>query len=337
MKQPRIPIEELRKLPQDPRPIGRQANWTLLLRSVAEYVAEAPPLLARIKSFVDPYPSPFRRVRFGSRDGTRLRGWIGIQKEDRKTAHRPGLLIVPGLFSSKDLLIQRARAVKVFRDWGFHVMVMDLRGFGDSGRSLPTAGWKESEDVAAAVAAFRARAAPSAIHLYAESLGATAALIAASQARRSGGRLIDGRLIAVSPYADASRVVRHLSRKRSLGVEYFMIQWFLSQLLRLGGSDKRTLAAYIKDAATAYRVSPKTLLARSSPKARLGAVNVPTLILLSRDDPVVPRRELAEFERRLRGRRNPCLWILPWGSHCLYEMADPDWFWAVLRRVCSGQ
>jgi pimeloyl-ACP methyl ester carboxylesterase len=53
--------------------------------------------------------------------------------------------------------------------------------------------------------------------------------------------------------------------------------------------------------------------------------------LHANDDPVVPMDHATEFEELLAGQRNPTVWRLDWGGHCLFELVDPDWFWTVLR------
>src|SRR5688572_25440047 len=83
-----IDLPRLKAIPQNPRLYTRQANWSLFLRSVAEYLSEAPAWMARIRSYVVPYPKPFRRVRFESLDGTRLSGWLGIHRRGRKNLDR---------------------------------------------------------------------------------------------------------------------------------------------------------------------------------------------------------------------------------------------------------
>jgi ubiquinone/menaquinone biosynthesis C-methylase UbiE len=58
------------------------------------------------------------------------------------------------------------------------VLTIDLRGVGESERNFSTPGWKEAEDIRAAIRFFRENAPVRRIHLYAESLAAAAALVA---------------------------------------------------------------------------------------------------------------------------------------------------------------
>jgi pimeloyl-ACP methyl ester carboxylesterase len=244
---------------------------------------------------------------------------------------REGVILVPGMFSSKDNAIQKARALRLFRDFGYHVLVLDLRGFGESQRVWSTAGWQEAEDIEAAVKHFLSHKHVTKLHIYSESLGAAAALTAAGRAARQGRKLISGSLLAVSPYADAKAEVAYLDLPRLTRDDFFMVHWFFVQLLKLGGSGARDFATYIREASQHHGVSYDQLLREASPIHDLTRIEVPTLILHSTDDVVVPAIHGDLFEATLRGFDNPMLWRLKWGNHCLYEMLDPEWFWSVLR------
>lgn len=330
----------LAQVPQKPRAIIRMENWPLALRSVADFVTAAPGWLARVRARVVGYPRPFRRVHFNSWDGTRLTAWLGVHTErgretERGSRGRPipreGILLVPGMFTTKDNAIQKARALKIFKEWGYHVLALDLRGFGESSRVFNTGGWKESEDVEAALEFFRAHVPLLKAHVYAESLGAAAAILAAARVAHRGFRLVDGGILAMNPYADAEKEIAYLSHEPVLKDQFYMVQWFFLQLLHLGGHDFKSFVEYTQAAAKAYGARVEDLYRRSSAKHVVGDVNCPLLILNSKDDPIVPLSEARTFQRLLKDRDNPTAWLLDWGNHCAFEMADPDWFWTVLH------
>lgn len=332
--------QALAHIPQRPRSITRLENWPLALRSVADFVTQAPGWLAQLRGRLAGYPLPFRRVHFASSDGTRLTAWLGVHTERGhettrgsrgKPLPREGVLMVPGMFTTKDNVIAQGRALKMFKEWGYHVMTLDLRGFGESARTFNTAGWKESEDLMAAVEYFRAHVPLLKLHVYAESLGASAAILAAAAAARRGFRLVDGGILAVGPFADARNEVEYLSTRPVTKDTFFMVQWFFIQLLRLGGHPYDTFRDYVAAAAQAYAVDLDELYARSSPRHVVRDVNCPLLVLAALDDPIVPPSETRALQRLLRGRKNPTCWALPWGNHCAFEMADPDWFWTLLH------
>jgi len=332
-------LQRIQAIPANPRPIVHPKNWATAAKSVRDYLLQAPPWAARIGSFLNKYPAPFEKVTFRSLDGTRLSAWLGRQepppgkgrRRARSVELREGILIVPGMFSSKDNILQRARVLKIFREWGYHVFAMDLRGFGESKRIHNTAGWREAEDVIAAVREFRRRVPIGVLHIYSESLGASAALIAAARVARQGEKLIDGRLLAVSPYSDLEFVAKYLSTQPVRSREFYMVQWFFLRLLHLGGHHYKDFVEYSEAAAKSEGIPLHELYQLSSPKNFAAEINVPTLVLHSYDDPVVPAQDADELERALAHAEDPVLWRLTWGSHCLYELLDPDWFWTVLQ------
>ncbi len=308
----------------------------MILRTFTEYVVHANPLIARVQSRMNAYPTPFRKVHFQSSDGTRLTAWIGIHKAPDATGRphaipREGILLVPGLFTTKDNTLLRERALRFFQEWGYHVLVLDLRGMGESARAFNTGGWKESEDVEAAIEYLRAHAPIAKFHVYAESMGAVAAIIAAARQARRGFRLVDGAILAVSPYPDARRTIDHILHSRHKDEGFEIYRWFFDQLLALGGKSFADFEAYLKAGAKHYGVSLAELYRRSTIRPILKDVNVPLLILLSENDPLVPKHEVLLFQKSLARRKNPRVVVLPWGAHCLFEVLDPNWYWAVLH------
>lgn len=325
-------IRRLKTLPTSPSPINQRRNWGFALQSLAEYLAQAPPLLARLHGRLISYPAPFRRVHFPSSDGTALTAWLGVQKDPRgRPLAREAVLMVPGMFTTKDNGFHRARAVRFFREWGYHVLSLDLRGMGESDRAFNTAGWKESYDLEAALEFLRGHCPTEKVHIYAESLGAVAAILAAARQAKRGFRLVDGAILAISPFPDARRMIDHLVEAPHPGERLPIVQWFFTRLLELGGKRYPDFRAYLKAAAKAYGVTLAELYRRSTVRTVIQDVNVPLLIVLGGEDPIVPDHEQDLFVRSLRGRANPAILRLPWGSHCLFEIADPTWYWNLLH------
>lgn len=327
--------ERLARLPQNPARLGA-THLPLAVREITDYVTQAPAWLAKFRGRFRGYPAPFRKVRVKSWDGTLLTAWLGVQRDTAgdappKPVPREAILLVPGMFSTKDNAVQRNRALRFFNEWGYHVLVLDLRGMGESSRVYNTAGWKESEDVEAAVDYFRAHVPIQKLHVCAESLGAVASILAVARQARKGFRLVDGAVLAISPFPDARRMIQHLVHGPARSEASALIQWFFARLLQLGGKSFPDFEAYLKAAARSYGVPVAELYRRSSITRVLPKVNVPLLILASLDDPIVPADEVRRLERVLRGRLNPTLLKLPWGSHCLFELLDPDWFAALLQ------
>jgi pimeloyl-ACP methyl ester carboxylesterase len=326
-------VARLQELPARPRRVTGPANWLNVVTLVAEYATTVPVWVHRLTVPLRTYPAPFEKVRFRARDGTRLVGWLGRAAAEPRDA----ILLLPGLYTSKDNPRIRARAVRMLRGWGFHVLCLDLRAVGESERTYSTPGWKEAEDIADAIAFLKRHAPVRRVHLYAESLAASAALVAAGLEAQAGRRLVDGRLVAMSPFADAGRIVDLYGRAdpstAGLGRDFAAVQRTFNLMLRLQGYRGGRFDAYMRDSARHYGVPPDELLRRSSPAAYVADIDTPALVLHSRDDGLVPVSEAQALQEAARDNPNLAVWILPWGYHCLYEMADPDWYWAVLERV----
>jgi len=326
-------VAELRDLPAKPRRVTGPSNWLNVATLVAEYATTVPPLVHRLTLPFRTYPAPFKKVQFRARDGARLVGWLGRAGPEPRDA----ILLLPGLYTSKDNPRIRARAIRILREWGFHVLCLDLRGVGESERTYSTPGWKEAEDIIDTIAYLRQHAPTRRIHLYAESLAASAAIVAAGRQAEAGRRLLEGRIVAMSPFADAGRIVElygHANpRSAKLGPDFAAVQRTFNLLLRLQGYRGGRFDAYIRDGAKHYGIDLDELLRRSSPAHYMADLNVPLLVVHSRDDGLVPVAEAEALHEHAEGNPHAAVWILPWGYHCLYEMAEPTWYWSVLERV----
>lgn len=325
-------MARIRGVPHDPQPLKHWRNWPVAIQSLTEYVTTAPVGLARVMGAVRRYPKPFRKVTWPSWDGTKIWAWLGVHTgEDGRPLARDAVIIVPGMFNTKDTPLHRARAIRLFRSWGFHVLALDLRGTGESERAYNTAGWRESDDVESAVDFMRTHAPAVKIHIFAESMGAVATILAAQRHARRGFRLVDGAVIAFSPYASAPRLIHMLDATPDDNAGLAALQWFFRRLLELGGKKYASFESYLEDAAKQYGVRLNQLYYRASITRHLRAVNVPLLIVCSDHDPLVPKSEVDRIEMALQGTTNPSILRLGWGSHCLFEVQDPEWFWALLH------
>lgn len=168
--------EDLTRIPQHPRRVFNWRHIIALVKRTTDFFGHRRGWFGSFLNRVNPYPEPFIRVEIPSMDGTIIRGWLGLQP-----SRRPGVLVVPGMFSSKDDTVHKAKAIRLWRRWNYNVLIIDLRGFGLSQGSPNTPGWKEAEDVLAAARFLHSFNSVSSVGVVAESLGATAALLAAAQ------------------------------------------------------------------------------------------------------------------------------------------------------------
>lgn len=167
---------DLVRIPQKPHPLMNWRRLLTLAKRTTDFFGHRRVWWNDLLVRINPYPHPFRRVSIESFDGTVVSGWLALQP-----VPRPGVVIVPGMFSSKDDTVHKRRAIRMWRRWNYNVLIIELRGFGQSDEAPNTPGWKEAEDVLAAARFLHAFNSVTRIGVMAESLGATAAMLAAAQ------------------------------------------------------------------------------------------------------------------------------------------------------------
>jgi pimeloyl-ACP methyl ester carboxylesterase len=323
--------KELEELPQDP--VGREhpRNWLFRIKRTADFIGHARPHWARFFRKINPYPTPFRHETFRTEDGVTIAAWRG-------PAHpgvRPhwGLVIVPGMFSTKDDTSHKRRAIRIWRHWKIPVLCLDMRAFGES-TGIATAGWKEALDVHAAVRHLAEREGLSRIAVLAESMGGAAALNALAHDSQTGADLMSGGVLCFSAFVDARDAVEYISA-RPPEDDPFAVPWSgFRRLLRV-----KSMGAYerfdefLDDVARVNGLSGlDELLDLANPKWKVGMMRQPTLLVHAADDPVVPVRHARRMERYAREQAHIQALVTTWGTHTAFEAMDPWWYWEVVRR-----
>jgi uncharacterized protein len=237
---------------------------------------------------------PYETVKFTTGDGLQLVAWemvhLGVTKmvvmasgyRDRKTSV---LAVATGLYKH-----------------GLNVFLLDFRNQGDSAMdTVQTMGWREVEDMSAAIDVVAARHPTSRIGATGWSMGAVVSLFAAAQ---------DPRIAAVaadSAYADQSSVIAfnfmqmtHLPAFPFVHVADLLSQW------RAGYRPSR--------------VRPEDIVGRIAPR--------PLLMIHGVKDDLCP----VEHAHRLYARAGEPkeLWLVPAAKHVGAYFADPD---AYIARV----
>jgi hypothetical protein len=325
-------MERIRAIPFKPRISYQLATTALAL------VDTIPMLLNMSRStagIIYPYPGVFEPVMLQSQDGTPICGLLAMQPG---AGQRPAIIFVHGLFGSKNAYTTQALALKAYYDWGFQVFALDLRNFGDSSRfsEAPTCwGYRESEDILAAAEYLESIDRVSTIALCGGSMGAASALLAAGRSRLDGP--LSGGVIALNGYADAERIVDHISTVSRPWIERSII-WFFFRLLLLlktsleGPRPFTDFKEYTREVSGQYyEISDSDLYRKASPLNSVGEIEVPCLVIHAVDDLIVPVGEAEEL--RAATRDNPVfdVMIMPGGGHALYAATDPGWFYKVLE------
>lgn len=322
---------ELERLPQQPASRHHPRHWYFRIKRAADFVGHSKPQYARFWRQVNPYPKPFRHITFRTEDGVQIAGWLGPTPEEAAPAF--GLVIVPGMFSSKDDTVHKRRAIRIWRHWKIPVLCIDLRAFGES-TGIATGGWKEALDVHAAARALHQQTGAARIGVVAESLGGAAALNALAHDSQSGIDLLQGGVLTWSAFLDARDAVHYISTEPPKG-DPFRAPWegFRRLLAFRSMGGYRSFQEYMDDAARVNGLeSVDELFDLANPKWKVAMMHAPVLCVHATDDPVVPVRHARRMERYARDHPHIQVITTTWGEHTGFEAMDPWWFWEVMRR-----
>jgi len=324
-------MQMLEAIPFHPR-LSRQLATALLT-----FIDTVPMLLNTNRAtagLVYPYPEVFEPVMLESQDGTTVCGLLGMQPgADQK----PALIIVHGLFGSKNNYPIQELALEAYYRWGLHVCVLDLRNFGDSSRfsEAPTCwGYRESDDILAAAEYLGSIEQVSTVGVCASSMGAASALLAAARSRVDWP--LTGGVVALNGFADARRVVEHVSTMGHT-VEGFLIWLTFRALLLLkttlsGPGPFQDLRKYTREVSSQYyELTEQELYRKASPIHSAAGIEVPCLVIHARDDLIVPVAEAEELAAAVKDNPMVGVLILPAGGHAQYQLTCRRWFYSTLK------
>lgn len=193
------------------------------------------------------YGLTVRAIAISSTDGNSLEAW----RADVPSG--AAVLMFPGYANSKDTLL---RVAAEFQKRGFEPWLIDFRGCGGSTGNVTTIGWREADDVAAAVAAVRAETPGRKVLLYGQSLGSAAILRAVG----TGVANVDA-VILEAPFDSLLNTVGN--RFATMGLPRFP----LSHLLVFWGGVQHGFNGFDHSPAEAAR-----------------GVRVPTLVMMGEND-----------------------------------------------------
>jgi alpha-beta hydrolase superfamily lysophospholipase len=206
-------------------------------------------------------------VEFTGGDGLTARGWF----VPTTGAPLGSVVLLHGNASSRRSGLLAARELHAA---GLAVLLFDFTGRGDSDGRTCTYGWRERADALGAARLASALVPDLPVALYGRSLGASTALLAASETR---GVNVDA-VIADSPFASLAELIA--ARRSDMGVPAWPFEGALFAILRWrGGFDPRDLD-----------------ITRAASR-----VTVPVLFLHGTEDSVVPPEHSERLANRLAG------------------------------------
>jgi alpha-beta hydrolase superfamily lysophospholipase len=291
-------LQFLKTVPQDPNALGVRA---------AHFRTKA-------------YPYTFAHTTFSSLDGTPLVGrWIGQRYP------RPGVVLVPGFSQSKDhkYIVELA---DLFSRNGWSVLAFDLRDHGETRRASKapvTNGWKEADDILAAVRALRTLTKATSVSVVGFSLGGRGLVKAMAQ---------DSGDIAAGIAVTAPLGIYPPTTPPEPGYTPSPLARFFLDFL-----GTKSFYEYDERAARFYGVDLRTLEARDALGNDVAKVKAPLLALDSLDDALRLARikqgghDGATFSLAYRdlAKDNPSVhtFLVDRGNHAgMLYLSDPYWF-----------
>jgi len=316
----------LEALPQEPSSRAHPRNWLFRTKRALDFVGHARQGPSSFFRRVNPYPKPFEHRWLQTEDGVDVAAWYGPNKADW------GLVIVPGMFSTKDDTAHKRRAIRIWRRWGIPVVCLDMRAFGES-KGIATGGWKEALDIHAAARLLVEEAGVQRVGILSESMGGAATLNALAHDARTGAEWLQGGALCFSAFVDVRDAVQYISAEPPKD-HPFHTQWAAFRRLLLfrsyGAYDN--FHDYMVDAARVNGLSGfDELVDIANPKWKTSMIDQPTLLVHATDDPVVPVRHARRMERYAKDQHNIQVVITDWGGHTGFEGMEPRWFWEVCR------
>ena len=121
--------------------------------------------------------------------------------------------MVHGLFGSKNHWFSQQVVLGAHYGWGYNVMAIDLRFFGESklySDAPGTGGWKEGQDIIAAARYLKSMDEVTSVAVMGGSYGGAAAMCAAYQSEPKD--LLDGGIISWCGYGDVEPQVKYISK-----------------------------------------------------------------------------------------------------------------------------
>ncbi len=323
---------ELEGIPFNPKPYNGVTS-TLLFA-----LADVIPMMLECREStcgrIYRYPEPFKKVIINSEDGTPLSAVVAVHRDGRP---RPALVMVHGIFGSKNIWFSQQVVLSAYYGWGYNVMALDLRSFGESklySDAPGTGGWKEGQDIIAAVKHLKGLDEVTSVAVMGGSYGGASALCAAYQSEPKD--LIDGGIMSWGGYGFVPEQIRHISTIPKPWEPFFPVYLYFTSCfgLTLGRRAieyKHFEGFLVNHSAPYYGVDPEVLLERSSAALHFDEIETPTLVVNAEDDPVIPAGQ-AELMIE-RARDNPWIeaWNMPSGGHCAFATVDKNWMSKMLR------
>ena len=290
-------------------------------------------IIPQIQPFFYPYSSnKFTGRIFKMKNGLELKAEVAERVGNKRT-----LVLVHGIFQSKNFRFIRNIASHLYSRYNFNVIVVDTRDHLGTGFLSPdfpaSSGFLEGEDILEVASQVKAERETSSVFLLGFSYGGTVVLNTLNSAKAKNA--IDG-VIAISPALILKNAVKHMDTKPAYFEPFHPIYNILKLCIRLRyGVAIRMFDEYIGNAARVYGLNKNEIMKRSSITEFVKNIDLPALIIVSKDDPVIPEGDIDKTFEKSRSNENVKVLVKEKGGHIAFSFIEPEWFYKVIDTFCQ--
>ncbi|MCK4233703.1 alpha/beta fold hydrolase [candidate division WOR-3 bacterium] len=284
-----------------------------------------------------PFFYPYRNNIFIKRvikvkKGLKIKTVVGERKGNKKT-----IILVHGIFQSKNFRFIRDIAEHLYNYFNFNVIVIDLRDHLETGFLSPcfpaSSGFFEGKDILEIASQIKFKNTDLKIFLLGFSYGGGIVLNALNSYKAN--KIISG-VIAVSPSLILEDVVNHIDTNPGFFSSFhpiynlFKLCLFLRYRFRI-----KTFDEYLEIAAKKYGFEKYEMMRSSSVTEFIDRIDVPALIILSKDDPVIPRCNMKKVLDESQINKNVKVLVKNEGGHIAFSFIASSWFFKVIDKFAE--
>ncbi len=320
-------IDSIRKHPRRLRePLG---TVLFSLPDLPAYIAQNAFHLFHFFPHVPPfyysYSHHFRRRIFAGHSNTRIAA-VFAEKHGAKSI----VILIHGIFQSKNFRFIRDMAHILYRQHS--VAVVDTRDHLGSHSLSPermaSAGMLEGNDLLAIARQLKGKFPHVRIFLVGFSYGGG---IAINALKSDEAKECIAGVIAVSPTMMLEHAVNHIDANPGITSPFYPIYSLFQTCLRLRyGASIRTFREYLQGAAALYDLCAEEMIERSSLPYFIDRIEVPALLLIAKNDPVIPKADVGAVCRLADDNDFIHACVREEGGHIAFPFIDKRWFYSLI-------
>lgn len=250
---------------------------------------------------------------------------------------RPTIILIHGLFNTKNHAMQHRIALYIYEKMGYNVVIPDLRDFGvtsDINQAPIFGSYQEGQDMVELAKQLKQDFGAKSVGLLGYSFGGATAM----QAAYHNDGTIDGGIVSFNGFAHMESAINYIDTKPPFLDEFFPVylffKWtFISRIREKYGNQKiNNFHDYINKVVLPYYGGNKNdFFHKNSVIYKAKFIESPLLVIHAEDDPVV-LVEHAQYMKAM-SQRNPNIQVITTssGGHYGYWILAPHWLHQVIN------